>query len=285
MLQQIAKALVRILRNSREAQYLVLTTIKTIAEERPELFRPFLSDFFVKSTDPTFNRLMKLDIIAALSCRDNSTQILRELQTYAREQRPQFVCSVVRAIAKMADADTSHARNCLCGVMHLLLCVKHVDVVAECVVALRQILQQRNNVDSQIADQVLRQLAKLLISDTDGDTAHTCTTTIEHPVARASVIWLISENYEALQDVSADLLRVLATRFVDEEADARAQIANFAVKLALRLPQHERVQLLATHVLELARYDLDTDLRDRARFLTAMMVSNCFLLDVVDAVV
>eukprot|EP01038_Epipyxis_sp_PR26KG_P016913 gene16913-23210_t len=53
--QQVGKALVRILRNSREIQYVVLTSINTMAQERPELFRPYLHDFFVKATDPIFN--------------------------------------------------------------------------------------------------------------------------------------------------------------------------------------------------------------------------------------
>jgi AP-3 complex subunit beta len=54
--QLLAKAMVRVLRNRREMQYVVLSSINTMARERPDMFRPFLSDFFVKSTDPLFNR-------------------------------------------------------------------------------------------------------------------------------------------------------------------------------------------------------------------------------------
>jgi hypothetical protein len=49
------------------------------------------------------------------------------------------------------------------------------------------------------------------------------------------------------------------------------QILNLAVKLSLQLPDNDKVQLLMTYVLEMARYDVDTDLRDRARFMTALM--------------
>lgn len=55
-MQQIGKALVRIMRNNREVQYVVLNCINTMARDRPQMFRPFLSEFFVKSTDPNFNR-------------------------------------------------------------------------------------------------------------------------------------------------------------------------------------------------------------------------------------
>jgi AP-3 complex subunit beta len=54
--QQIAKALVRVLRNRREAQFVLLTCINTMARDRPAMFRPYLSDFFIKSTDPVFSR-------------------------------------------------------------------------------------------------------------------------------------------------------------------------------------------------------------------------------------
>lgn len=49
------------------------------------------------------------------------------------------------------------------------------------------------------------------------------------------------------------------------------QVLNFAVKMALRQPEDTRVQSLASFVLEMARFDLSHDLRDRARFMTAML--------------
>lgn len=56
MSNQLAKALVRILRNHREIQFVVLTSIITMARERPYIFRPYMSEFFMKSDDPVFNR-------------------------------------------------------------------------------------------------------------------------------------------------------------------------------------------------------------------------------------
>ncbi len=41
--QQIGKALVRILRNRREIQYIVLTCINTLAQERPNIFRDYVT--------------------------------------------------------------------------------------------------------------------------------------------------------------------------------------------------------------------------------------------------
>jgi AP-3 complex subunit beta len=42
---KIAKALVRVIRNTREMQYCVLTTIRAIATTLPEIFHPYLGIF------------------------------------------------------------------------------------------------------------------------------------------------------------------------------------------------------------------------------------------------
>ena len=58
MSHQLAKALVRILRNHREIQFVVLTSIANMSREKPYIFRTYLSDFFMKSGDPTFIRFV-----------------------------------------------------------------------------------------------------------------------------------------------------------------------------------------------------------------------------------
>lgn len=54
--EQLAKALLRIMHNRREIQYIVLQSINCIAREQPEVFRAYITDFFVKGVDPLFNR-------------------------------------------------------------------------------------------------------------------------------------------------------------------------------------------------------------------------------------
>lgn len=59
--------------------------------------------------------------------------------------------------------------------------------------------------------------------------------------------------------------------FCETRSALSLQVLNYAVKLALRQPNDTRVQSLASFVLEMARFDLSHDLRDRARFMTAML--------------
>ena len=67
----MAKALVRILRNAREIQFVVLTSVVAIARDRPQLFAPFLQDFYVKTADPGFVRKLKLEVLATCTEPDN----------------------------------------------------------------------------------------------------------------------------------------------------------------------------------------------------------------------
>jgi AP-3 complex subunit beta len=53
---QISKALVRILRNRREIQIVILTSIKSMVLQRPDMFVTYLHDFFIKAADPMYNR-------------------------------------------------------------------------------------------------------------------------------------------------------------------------------------------------------------------------------------
>jgi len=107
---------------------------------------------------------------------------------------------------------------------------------------------------------VVKQLMKLLI--TDG---------VSEPSARSNIVWLAGEFHPLLVEANPDILRVLSISFAEESADTRMQILNLAIKLSLLLPDDEKVQLLATYVLEMARYDPDTDVRDRSRLMTALM--------------
>jgi AP-3 complex subunit beta len=261
--QQVGKALVRILRNHREIQYVVLTSIHTMARDRPVIFRPFLSEFFVKSSDPIFNRLLKLDILTSICFKENVIPILKELQVYIKDSNQSLANATIHAIGRVVDCDPEVAGVCMDGLMHLLLCSKQSDiVVGETVTVLRQLIQQNTSCDR--TSKTLFQLARLLV-----DRDHPMF--ILTPIARSSIVWLVGEYHEAIGKVSPDILRVLCQGFVEEDTETKIQILNYAMKLAIRYAEDEAIQNLMTYVLEMARYDMDIDLRDRSRFMTALM--------------
>jgi AP-3 complex subunit beta len=227
--KQIAKALVRILRNPREIQYVVLDAIKSMAQAQPSLFVSYLHDFFIKSSDPIFNRLLKLEIISSITTKQNIAIVLKELQLYVKHTNKAFVAAVVKTVGKVAEVDRENAPNCMEGLLYVLYCNKSDVTICDKVVhSLRLIIQQYMKANTgaskeKVCIRIIRSLAKLLLAE-DG---------IESSNARACIVWLIGEVADQLIDVLPDILRILASGFVEESVETKTQIMNLAMKLSL----------------------------------------------------
>ena len=168
---------------------------------------------------------------------------------------PQFTSHV----GQIADRDIASIDHCTQGILHVLLCTKTPSIITECVNVLTILLL--HNPDSAITHSTIKQLAKLLIIENG----------IETPAARSSVVYLIAHFHKVLSKVAPDILRILSIGFAHEDTATKCQIMNFAIKLSLLLPEHEKVQTICMYILEMSRYDVDTDLRDRSRFMTALL--------------
>uniref|UniRef100_M4BK39 AP-3 complex subunit beta n=1 Tax=Hyaloperonospora arabidopsidis (strain Emoy2) TaxID=559515 RepID=M4BK39_HYAAE len=263
----IGKSLVRIMRNQREIQYVVLSVISSMATTHPDMFRPFLQEFFVRATDPAYARKLKLDILTALVTNDNVNIILREFQAYVRHVDKSFVTMTVRALGRVADAMPSVAERCLSGLMRLVRS-SNEQVVAESVVVIRQLLQQQTIKKDR--HRVVRSLAAMMV-----------TGRVTSPSARASIVWMLGEfNDDGVGTICAEeSLRLLVKNFSDEATEVRLQLLNLAVKLGLHEPQNRTVQLLLQYVIELCQFDIDYDVRDRARLVRAALSGDASIVD------
>ena len=166
----LGKALVRIHRDRREIQYVVLTSIRALVKECPSAFTPFLQDFYVKGMDPSFTRLIKLDILTMLALEPNSIEaVLLEIRTYVRNDDDKaFCCAAIRAVGKVAElARIVHDRhgqntgnvekerkqannvalNALYGLFTLTRASSDPHVVGECCIVMQRILLQLSEDD------------------------------------------------------------------------------------------------------------------------------------------
>merc|ERR1719171_976820 len=277
--ETIGRALVRILRNRPEIQYVVLKSIAVMASERPQMFAPFLRDFFVKGTDAKFNREIKLEILVRLATPDSVEEILRELQTYCRGTEKEFVCDACTAAARVADSRPECADDVLRGLLDLARShdrdeCRSVDasVVSSALVAIRQLLQQGAGTSAEdpvvVRRDVVRQVAKMLLKPKNKGAFSTNPAVEEDegrrggaPVptasgrgasARASACFILGEFRDDVADLLPDAVRLLASRFSGEVVEVKQQILNLAVKSATAYP--------ANH-----------DLGDRGRYLTATL--------------
>jgi AP-3 complex subunit beta len=67
------------------------------------------------------------------------------------------------------------------------------------------------------------------------------------------------------------VLRKGVRSFVSEEPPAKLQILTLATKLLVLCPGAPKLNALSQYLFTLARYDQDYDVRDRARFLHALL--------------
>ncbi|KAH8338122.1 hypothetical protein KR059_009256 [Drosophila kikkawai] len=245
--QLIAKALIRLLRSHKEVQSVVLNCIASMSTKRKGIFEPHLKSFFVRTSDPTHLKLLKLDILTNLASAASISLILREFQTYISSSDRSFVAATIQAIGRCASSIKEVTETCLSGLVHLLS--NHDEhVVAESVVVIKRLLQTKAAEHFEI----ITQMAKLIDY-------------INVPAARAAIIWLIGEYNEKVPLIAPDVLRKMAKSFVDEQDAVKLQVLNLGVKLYLTNPQ--QTSLLCQYVFTLARYDPNYDVRDRARFL------------------
>ncbi|KAM8779073.1 AP-3 complex subunit beta-1 [Rhynchonycteris naso] len=250
----ISKSLVRLLRSNREVQYIVLQNIATMSIQSKGMFEPYLKSFYVRSTDATMIKTLKLEILTNLANEANISTLLREFQTYVKSQDKQFAAATIQTIGRCATNILEVTDTCLNGLV-CLLSNKDEIVVAESVVVIKKLLQMQPAQHGEI----IRHMAKLLDS-------------ITVPVAKASILWLIGENCERVPKIAPDVLRKMAKTFTSEDDLVKLQILNLGAKLYLT--NSKQTKLLTQYILNLGKYDQNYDIRDRTRFIRQLIVPN-----------
>lgn len=84
------------------------------------MFEPFLKSFFVRTSDPTHIKLLKLDILTSLATETSISVILREFQTYIASSDKEFVAASIQAIGRCASNIKEVTDTCLNGLVSLL---------------------------------------------------------------------------------------------------------------------------------------------------------------------
>eukprot|EP00794_Sanderia_malayensis_P009814 gene9814-10821_t len=247
----VTRALIRLLKSHREVQTVVLSNIATMTVTRKTLFQEYMKSFFVNSGDPTHIRLLKLEILTNIAGESNITIILREFQTYVTSADKEFAASTIQAIGRCASNIPEVTDTCLSGLVRLLS-NRDEAVVGESVVVIKKLLQLGPTEHTDIIVHMAKIIDKIAVS-----------------MARASILWLIGEYSEGIPKIAPDVLRKMAKSFMSEDDIVKLQIINLGAKLYLTNPK--QTKLLCQYVLQLAKYDQNYDIRDRARFIRLLL--------------
>ena len=148
----------------------------------------------------------------------NVDQVLLELREYASEVDVDFVRRAVSAIGRCAVKLERAAERCI-GVLLELIKTKVSYVVQESVVVIKDIFRRYpNRYESIIAT---------LCDNLD---------TLDEPQAKASMVWIIGEYAERI-DNADELLDTFLETFEEEDAAVQLQLLTATVKCFLKNPE------------------------------------------------
>mmetsp|Transcript_3675 Transcript_3675/g.4983 ORF Transcript_3675/g.4983 Transcript_3675/m.4983 type:complete len:918 (-) Transcript_3675:226-2979(-) len=241
--RKLAPPLVTLLNSEPEIQYVALRNINLIVQKRPNILEDEIRVFFCKYNDPIYVKMEKLEIIIKLVSERNIDKVLLELKEYATEVDVDFVRKSVSAIGRCAVKLERAAERCI-GVLLELIKTKVNYVVQESVIVIKDIFRRYpNRYESIIAT---------LCDNLD---------TLDEPLAKASMIWIIGEYAERI-DNADELLETFLETFEEEDPAVQLQLLTATVKCFLKNP--EDTQDMVQRVLDLATEESDNpDLRDR----------------------
>lgn len=241
--RKLAPPLVTLLNSEPEIQYVALRNINLIVQKRPAILENEIKVFFCKYNDPIYVKMEKLEIIIKLVSEKNIDQVLLELKEYSTEVDVDFVRKSVSAIGRCAVKLERAAERCI-GVLLELIQTKVNYVVQESVIVIKDIFRRYpNRYESIIAT---------LCDNLD---------TLDEPLAKASMIWIIGEYAERI-DNADELLDTFLETFEEEDPAVQLQLLTATVKCFLKNP--EDTQDMVQRVLDMATEESDNpDLRDR----------------------
>ncbi|CAF3994056.1 unnamed protein product [Rotaria magnacalcarata] len=241
--RKLSPPLVTLLSSEPEIQYVALRNINLIVQKRSDILKNEMKVFFVKYNDPIYVKLEKLDIMIRLTNATNIAQVLAELKEYATEVDVDFVRKSVRAIGRCAIKVEQAAERCVSTLIDLIQ-TKVNYVVQEAIVVIKDIFRKYPNKYESIIATLCENLDSL-----------------DEPEARASMIWIVGEYAERI-DNADELLEGFLDGFKDENTQVQLQLLTGIVKLFLKKPTE--TQELVTRVLTLVTQETDNpDLRDR----------------------
>ncbi|CAM9617467.1 unnamed protein product [Pylaiella littoralis] len=252
--RKLAPPLVTLLNSEPETQYVALRNINLIVQKRPGILESEIKVFFCKYNDPIYVKMEKLETIIRLVNDRNVDQVLLELKEYAQEVDVEFVRKAVRAIGRCAIKLERAAERCI-NVLLELIQTKVNYVLQEAVIVIKDIFRKYPNRYESIISALCENLD-----------------TLDEPEAKASIIWIIGEYAERIDNADEQLEHFLET-FEEESAEVQLQLLTATVKLFLKQP--EDTQDMVQRVLQLATEESDDpDLRDRGYVYWRLLSTN-----------
>ncbi|KAJ3829990.1 adaptin N terminal region-domain-containing protein [Lentinula raphanica] len=272
---KVVRPLLRLLQTSKEVERVTLSYIRVLARTDPSLFSPYFVRFFMLLDDSRQVKAEKIKLLVSLINYENHQSIFRELIEHTADPNDEVVADCIAAIGKCAELIPEATQTCLSALTEMIKS-NHDVVVSNAILVLKQLVQAQLSQKSNITSSTNGSRSALKIISS---LAHRIDD-IRHPQARACVIWLVgqycasdqaSSGIAGMAEWAPDVLRRTAKHFSTEDVLVKLQIITLAAKLLVLNSTEQTLALLNRYVFSLARYDLNYDVRDRARMLSSLL--------------
>ncbi|KAF7330482.1 AP complex subunit beta [Mycena venus] len=276
---RIVQPLLRLLHTSKEVERVVVGYVLAVSRSASNLFSAFYHQFL--PTDRRSPAIHSAGIYCQFTCSLHVVYLHVASQDYADDPDDEIVSDAISAIGRCAHSIPECTQQCLTALITMIKNHrgKFYAVVSSAVMVLKYLVQSQLATASsssfaavaataqQSPLKIIAQLARR-IDD------------IKHAQARACVLWLVgqysasnepSSGPEGVVEWAPDVLRKSAKGFAAESPLVKLQIITLAAKLLVLSPSDRTLSLISGYVLSLAKYDLNYDVRDRARMMTSLL--------------
>ena len=253
------KAIVRLFSRPRFEKIVLLGFTVDMVRIDPTPWFDHLSYFYCLTDDRDDIVSLKLNVLELLKTTSNRISIMMELECYSKCQNQYLATASVLAWRNLAITFPDLADQTLLK-MVMLLSSKNVDLVGQIIVAIRRLLRETKN-SSASQEYVIESLLPVY-------------STVEVPLAKSSILWLISQNPKS--KYASDAVRIALKSFAKEDARVKKQIltTSIVVWLQNQLGDDLKLQSFAAmalkYCLKLAQFDIDYDVRDHGRVVNGL---------------
>lgn len=250
----ISERLVQKLSAPPDILFVALRNIQLMVQRRPQILRHHVEKFFCSFRDPSYVKMIKLDIISRLVHEQNAKEVLEELRDYASEVDIDFAQRAINAIGRLALKLESMVDECVQALLDII--ESHVNyAIQEAIVVVKDILRQYPSRYEYIIP--------LLYETVDS---------LDEPRAKMAMIWMVGEYGDKI-DNSEEIMEDFLFTFLDESTEIQLALLTATVKYFLLQPSKgaDMVQRVLKWTTEKVS---NPDCRDRGFFYMRLLSCN-----------
>lgn len=209
------------------------------------IFDDAFKNFYIRYNDPLCVKTLKLLILGEICNPDNASEILLELSEYVTSIDIEVARNAVKTTGKIA----LQVESCVSEAIEYLISFVDLNVdylTSETCIAIKDLLRKYPDRHYDVLPAIHKSLK-----------------TIEEPVGKVAVIWMIGEYGDVIEDAPYILEPILENFNEESSSSVKLEILTAAMKLFFKRPPevHKMLGVLLASAIDTSS---EPDVRDRA---------------------